>query len=476
MHTSPLMQPGIGDSGGMNVYVRELSSRLARSGLECEVFTRAYSDSLPATVSVEPGLRVHHVPAGPLGPVGKHELDGLVDELTEGVLTLIDVGVRNGTLMPPDVVHANYWLSGLVGHAMKHELGVPLVTTFHTLAKVKEMSRGLRAVRRPLSAGKRPGGTRHGPDVFARAQAEDLVAACSDAVLASCDVEAEQLVSLCEVDPSRVVVIPPGVDHAFFSPGYRPQARRAVGLGFDGPLIMFAGRIEPMKGADIAVRSLALLDGHPSARLAIVGGPSGPEGEAELSRVRALVSALRIEDRVAFVPPQPHELLSTYYRAADVCVVPSHTESFGLVALEASACGTPVVATAVGGLQTLVEDGASGFLVDAFNVGAGARRPGAQGQAVDDRRCGPHQAAEGSGYGATGSGTGSGPRLRMRSSEAIAADIATRVSTLLSDPLLAAQMAGNASMRAKSFSWSTAAARLRAACSSLASERLVECS
>ena len=439
--------------------MRELSSRLARSGLECEVFTRAYSGSLPATVLVEPGLRVHHVPAGPLAPVDKNELAGLTEEMIEGVLRLIDVSVRNGTMMPPEVVHANYWLSGLVGHAIKHEIGIPLVTTFHTLAKVKEMSFPAGVARRSRSARGRPGWGRARPDLLARARAEDLIAGCSDAVLASCDIEAEQLVSMCGVDPSRVVVVAPGVDHAFFSPGYRPQARKALGLDFDGPLIIFAGRIEPMKGADAAVRSLALLDGHPQARLAIVGGPSGSDGEAEMLRVRALAGRMGVEDRVLFRPPQPHELLSTYYRAADVCVVPSHTESFGLVALEASACGTPVVATAVGGLQTLIEDGVSGFLVDAFEPGARAvGSPGARGERGQARDL-----------------AGCGSQLCMRSSQEIAADITSRVSTLLSDPLLAAEMAGNAAMRAKSYSWSSAARRLVDACSSLASERLVEC-
>ncbi len=428
MHTSPFIQPGAGDSGGMNVYIRELSSRLARSGMECEVYTRAWSESLPATIVVEPGLRVHHVPAGPLAPVAKRELPGFVDEFTEGVLTLIDVGVGNGTLMPPEVVHANYWLSGLAGHVIKHEMGIPLVSTFHTLARVKAMSL-------------QPGAGASGSGSALREGAEDLIASCSDAVLASCDVEADQLVSLCGVDASRVAVVTPGVDHAFFSPGYRPQARSALGMNFDGPMLLFVGRIEPLKGADIAVRSMSLLRGFPSAKLVIVGGPSGPDGDAEMLRIRALVTRLGIEDRVVFVPPQSHELLSTYYRAADVCLVPSHTESFGLVALEAAACGTPVIATAVGGLQTLVDDGRTGFLVDVFEYGA--RTAGAQ--------------------------------LRMRSPEALAHDIASRAQVLFSDPLLSAQMANDAALRAREYSWSAAASRLSATYRSVSSERLIEC-
>ncbi|HEX2039907.1 MAG TPA: glycosyltransferase [Acidimicrobiales bacterium] len=389
MHTSPLAQPGSGDGGGMNVYVRELAAALGRAGVECDVYTRATAPTEHAVVDVEPGFRVHHVPAGPLAPVAKDELPAFVEEFGEGVLTRIEHGYE------PQAIHANYWLSGIAGHALKHRLDLPLVSTFHTLARVK--AEGDVAPER-------------------RAAAEAHVMGCSDAVLASCSVEARQIVELYGADRDRIEIVAPGVDHAFFSPGHRPQARRALGLPADRPVLLFVGRIQPLKGLDVAVRALDRLEG---ALLVVVGGPSGPEGEAEIERVHALPAA----DRVRWVPPQPHELLSTYYRAADVCLVPSRSESFGLVALEAAACGTPVVAAAVGGLRTLVEHGRTGFLVE-------GRDPDA---------------------------------------------FASHAAELLADPLLAAELSVAAAERARGYTWRLAAARLRRLYEDLTSRALVEC-
>lgn len=360
LHTSPLAQPGTGDGGGMNVYVRELTAALARAGVECDVYTRASSPLQPATVLVEPGFRVHHVPAGPLEPMAKEQLPGVVDEFTEIVAELMESrSLAGGELeMGFDAIHANYWLSGLVGHRLKHELDLPLVSTFHTLARVK-------AEASP-------------EEVFCdephrRAEAEVAIMACSEVVLASCSVEADQLVELYGADPERVRVVAPGVDHAFFAPGERAQARRAVGLGPAGPILLFVGRIQPLKGAAVAVDTLAALSDFPTARLVLVGGPSGPRGEAHLAEVRERAWRAEVADRVQFVDPQPHELLSSFYRAADVCLVPSRSESFGLVALEAGACGTPVVASAVGGLTTLVDHQVTGVLVDSSSPADFAR-------------------------------------------------------------------------------------------------------
>lgn len=402
LHTSPLAQPGVGDGGGMNVYVRALSSALARAGVACDVYTRADRPGLAPVVLVEPGLRVHHVVAGPLEAVPKHQLPSLVPAFTEGVLAN-----QRSAEVPADAVHANYWLSGIAGHAIKHELGLPLLSTFHTLARVK------------ADAGVWEG------EAAARAEAEGAVIGCSDAVLASCAVEAMQLEALYGADPDRLEIVPLGVETAFFSPGDRTQARRAAGLPRDVPLLACIGRIQPLKGFDVAVRALGLLDGRvPNAHLVIIGGPSGPEGEAEEDRLRTLVQAFGLKGRVHLLPPQPHELLSTFYRAADVVLVPSRSESFGLVALEAGACGTPVVASAVGGLTTLVDDGVTGFLVDNRDAAA----------------------------------------------------FADAAATILGDPVLAATMGDAAARRAARYTWPATAGRLRRLVADLTSRELVDCS
>ena len=354
LHTSPLAQPGTGDGGGMNVYVRELASALARTGAQCDVFTRASSPDLAAVVVVEPGLVVHHVKAGPVAPMAKERLPAVVDEFTEGVLAAM---TRPGGLPLGDeeggrfeAIHANYWLSGLSGHTIKHELDLPLVATFHTLDRVK-------AEASPEEV--------EADSSHLRAEAEATIIRCSDTVLASCSVEAAQISHLYGADPSRIRIVAPGVDHAFFGPGDRVQARRALDLPVAGPLLLFVGRIQPLKGVAVAVATLAsVVRDAPDARLVIVGGPSGPHGAEEVRRITELVESLGLVDKVLFVPPRPHELLSTYYRAADVCLVPSRSESFGLVALESAACGTPVVASDVGGLRSLVDHGRTGYLVE----------------------------------------------------------------------------------------------------------------
>ncbi len=347
LHTSPLAQPGRGDGGGMNVYVRELTTALARSGAVCDVFTRSWSPDLPPVVQVEPGLRVHHVPAGPETALPKEALPDVVGAFTQGVLDRL----ADDAEIPFTSVHANYWLSGLSGHVIKHELNLPLVCTFHTLDRVKAESMP-EEVEADMP--------------HRRAEAEASIINCSDAVLASCTVEAQQIASLYGADPGRIRIVPPGVDHAFFGPGHRPQARRALGLPLDGRLLLFVGRIQPLKCADAAIETLAELSqsGREHYRLVVVGGPSGPHGEKAMRGLLDIADASGVSDRVHYIDPQPHELLSSYYRAADVCIVPSRSESFGLVALESAACGTPVVASAVGGLTTLVDHGRTGFLVE----------------------------------------------------------------------------------------------------------------
>ena len=409
LHTSPLAQPGTGDGGGMNVYVRELTSALARSDVACDVFTRAWSPDLPPVVDVEPGLRVHHVPAGPLDALAKESLPAVVDEFTAGVLDRMAAASLAGEL-PYTSVHANYWLSGLSGHVIKHERNLPLVCTFHTLDRVK-------AETMPEEV--------EADMPHRRAEAEASIIECSDAVLASCTVEADQIASLYGGEPGRIRIVPPGVDHAFFGPGHRPQARRALGLPLDGRLLLFVGRIQPLKRADVAIETLAELRerGGEPYRLVVVGGPSGPHGEKSLQGLYDVADARGVREHVHFVAPQPHELLSSYYRAADVCIVPSRSESFGLVALEAAACGTPVVASAVGGLTTLVDHGHTGFLVD---------EPDPVAYAADVRR-------------------------------------------VFDEPLVAERLSTASVLRARRYTWRAAARTLVELHDELASGRLVEC-
>ena len=338
VHTSPLAQAGAGDAGGMNVYVRALAAALARAGVQVDVLTRAEHPEQPPVVDVEPGFRVLHIAAGPPAPVPRTEFPALVGPFTDAAREVLTS--RGAT---HDVLHANYWVSGAVGHRLKHELGLPLVTTFHSLDRVKAEV-----------------GIDDEVDLRPRVEAE--VVRCADLVVASTAGEHEQLVRLYGADPARIEIVPQGVDAEVFTPGDRDAAKRALGVA-GRPTLLFAGRIQQLKGADLAVRALALLRDQRSVLL-VVGGPSGPGGEAELARLHALVDDLGLGARVRFVPPQPHELLATYYRAADVCVVPSRSESFGLVALEAAACGTPVVASNVGGLSIVVDHGTTGFLVE----------------------------------------------------------------------------------------------------------------
>jgi D-inositol-3-phosphate glycosyltransferase len=301
-----------------------------------------------------------------------------------------------------DALHGNYWLSGQVAHRLKHELSLPMLATFHTLARVT--------------------GADGGADGAGRVAGEDEIIRCADLILASTATEAAQLRQLYGADPDRVEVLPPGVDHRLFSPGDRGRARAR--LGHPGERVMlFVGRVQPLKGLELAVECLAETAGG-DAVLWVVGGPSGPDGPAELARAKARAGDLGVAGRVLFLPPVAHDRLVDYYRAADVVVVPSRSESFGLVALEAAASGTPVVAAAVGGLPAVVEDGVTGFLVE-------GRDP---------------------------------------------LDWATPVSLLLDDSELAGAMGSRAASRSGRWSWSMTAARLRRLCADLVERTPVECS
>ena len=350
VHTSPLDQPGTGDAGGMNVYIVETAKRLAAAGVEVEIFTRATSSELPPCVEMAPGVVVRHVNAGPFEGLAKEDLPAQMCAFTTGVL-------RAEAAHAPgyyDLVHSHYWLSGQVGWLAKERWGVPLVHTAHTLAKVKN---------RMLAAG-------DNAEPMARVIGEEQVVAASDYVIANTPTEAGELIDLYGATLDQVAVVEPGVDLDRFRPSTgreaeaRALARWRFGLPVDGHIVAFVGRIQPLKAPDVLLRAAARLrelDPITGERLTvvIVGGNSG----SGLDLV-ALADSLGVTDCLRVLPPQRGDALVDIYRAADVVAVPSYNESFGLVALEAQACGTPVIAAAVGGLVTAVRDEISGVLID----------------------------------------------------------------------------------------------------------------
>jgi D-inositol-3-phosphate glycosyltransferase len=346
VHTSPLEQPGTGDAGGMNVYIVEVSKRLARLGVEVEIFTRSTSSGLPPVVEMAPGVHVRHVTAGPFEGLSKEELPSQLCAFTNGVL-------RAEAAHPPghyDLIHSHYWMSGQVGWLARERWGVPHVHTAHTLAKVKN---------RLIADGDRP-------EPKARVIGEEQVIAESDRLVANTRFEAQDLVSCYDADPTRLTVVQPGVDLDRFRPGRAAAARARLGLPRRGHIVSFVGRIQPLKAPDVLISALAALRGiapGEDVTAVICGGPSGSGLERPTALIE-LANSLGVAGSVRFLPPQTGDALADLYRASDLVAVPSHNESFGLVALEAQACGTPVVAAAVGGLVTAVQDGVSGVLVD----------------------------------------------------------------------------------------------------------------
>lgn len=356
VHTSPLEQPGTGDAGGMNVYVVETSKRLAERGVEVEVFTRATSSDLPPVVELAPGVTVRHLTAGPFEGLSKEDLPAQLCALTSGVLRA-EAAHEPGWY---DLVHSHYWLSGQVGWLASERWGVPLVHTAHTLAKVKNLA---------VAEG-------DAPEPLRRVVGEQQVVAASDRLVANTADEARQLVDLYGAEADRVVTVAPGVDLEHFRPGEATLARTKLGVPPDAVVLLFVGRIQPLKAPDVLLHAAArLLEQDPSLRdrlvVAVVGGPSGT-GLLEPTALQDLAHALGIADLVRFETPRGAERLRDWYRAADVVAVPSHNESFGLVALEAQACGTPVVATDVGGLRTTVRNAVSGLLVPGHGADAWA--------------------------------------------------------------------------------------------------------
>jgi D-inositol-3-phosphate glycosyltransferase len=352
LHTSPLEQAGIGDAGGMNVYVVESAKRIAESGIGVDIYTRANRSGLPEVVEIADGVNVRHLEAGPYGGISKEELPSQVCAMMSSFLHQEACLASNYY----ELVHSHYWISGQLGWLISERLSIPLVNNMHTMAKVKNLS---------LAEGESAE-----PEI--RAIGEEQVVKASKALIANTASEAASLVSLYDACPDRVFVVPPGVDLKTYKVGAGKSAARAKLLIKPETLLLaFVGRIQPHKGPDVLIRAVSEMLKHtPSLKsrlkAVIIGGASG-SGQGEIEKLMGLARFLGVSEVIEFLPPVAHEDLSDWYRASDLVCVPSYSESFGLVALEAQACGTPVVATAVGGLRTAVADGISGLLVDGHN-------------------------------------------------------------------------------------------------------------
>ena len=349
VHSSPLDQAGTGDAGGMNVYVVESAKKMAAAGVNVDIFTRTNHSNLPETVEIADGVNVKHLVAGPFEGLSKEELPSQLGALTSSFMNY-------QKQLPNDyysLLHSHYWISGQLGWMVSERTGIPLIHTMHTTAKVKNLN---------LADDEKP-------EPQTRAIGEEQVVKASTGLIANTDAEAASLVSLYDACPDNVFVVAPGVDLQTFSPGSgKSAARIKLNIAPDAIMLTFVGRIQPHKGPDVLLRAVAEMvthSPHLKAKLAVVimGGASG-SGVNELEKLKVLAKFLKIEDVTHFVEPVKRDELANWYRASDLVCVPSYSESFGLVALEAQACGTPVVATAIGGLRTAVSDGISGSLVD----------------------------------------------------------------------------------------------------------------
>jgi D-inositol-3-phosphate glycosyltransferase len=345
VHTSPLEQPGTGDAGGMNVYITELSRALARRGALVEIFTRRTASAQADVVEMGEGVLVRHVTAGPFEGLDKGDLPGQLCYFSAGVLRT-EAARQAGWY---DVVHSHYWLSGQAGVLAADRWNVPLVHAMHTMARVKNLW---------LAPG-------DDPEPMGRIIGEEQVVELADALIANTCAEADDLVNEYQASPAKVHVVSPGVDLCTFSdcgPG-KAAERAALGLPGEGKVVVFAGRVQLLKAPDVLVRALGVLADHGEEvpTLVILGGASGRR--TAVRELEALAYQVGVTDNVIFRPAVPREELAQWFRAADLVAVPSRSESFGLVAIEAQACGTPVVAADVGGLRTAVRDGVSGVLV-----------------------------------------------------------------------------------------------------------------
>jgi D-inositol-3-phosphate glycosyltransferase len=345
VHTSPLEQAGIGDAGGMNIYVIESAKRMAAGGVDVDIFTRRISDEQPEVIEYEKGIRIIHLSL-PVG-VKKEEIPSLIPAMAEEFKKKVQ---SQGY----QIIHSHYWISGKVAMPAAKEFGIPLVHTMHTMARVKNAA---------LAEGE-------SPEPMIRIQGETQIVEAADALIANTDAEAACLVGQYDACPDNLRVVAPGVDLYNFTPN-RKDARKKLGIDNSKLVVSFVGRIQPHKGTEILIRAVhEMMIHNPEIRaqlqVLITGGASGVRNHEDI-RLRELVNWLKLDDVIKFLDPVSREKLPDLYRASDLVCVPSYSESFGLVALEAQACGTPVVASAVGGLRTAVADGISGVLVDGHN-------------------------------------------------------------------------------------------------------------
>lgn len=352
-HTCPLAVLGGKNTGGMNVYVRELTRFLGRAGVHVDVFTRSQDEHVPQ-VSHDLGYfnRVVHIPAGPEVYLPKEELSTYTDVFAEGV---IDFSARKS--ISYDLVHCHYWMSGASGLLLKEAWGVPMIQMFHTLGLMKQ----------------RIGQTPEEREGDYRIEGERQVMAAADRVVAATVAERSQLELLYGLNTDKVRVIPPGVDTSHFYPIPQDEAKQAIGIPPQDRMALFVGRIEPLKGIDTLIRAMAIVKRNCSQfkcphYLVIIGGDPDADPRKmsdEMARLQDLCDDLGLDEVVIFLGKRGQNTLPYYYSAAEVVVMPSHYESFGMVALEAMACGTPVIASRVGGLAFLVQDGKTGYFVPA---------------------------------------------------------------------------------------------------------------